>query len=163
MGIEKKFSAGNIWEIFLIWCSRISKKRPIWESQMGRTKIHSLPLPLSFPLYWKFKVSNQSMFPSWITVLLWWNSLHSSKKCELNHAGPPKIDWSLWRVLTKHGWFTGEGNNNSLQYPCQEYPMNKYQKPEDKGALCPVMIHEVAKSWMQLSNWTTYCKSVWFP
>ena len=39
----------------------------------------------------------------------------------------------------------GEGNGNSLQYSCLEYPMD--------GGAWQATVHGVAKSWTQLSNW----------
>ena len=41
----------------------------------------------------------------------------------------------------------GEGNGNSLQYPCLENPM-------DRGAWWAI-VHGVAKSWTRLSDFTS--------
>ena len=39
------------------------------------------------------------------------------------HVGPPKMDGSWWRVLTKRG-FTGEGNGKPLQHSFLEKSLN---------------------------------------
>ena len=44
-------------------------------------------------------------------------------------------------------WSNGEGNGTPLQYSCLENPM-------DRGAWW-VIVHGDAKSWIQLSGWTT--------
>ena len=43
--------------------------------------------------------------------------------------GPPKMDKSWWRVLTKQS--TGEGNGKPLQYSCLENPMNSMKRQKD--------------------------------
>ena len=45
-------------------------------------------------------------------------------------VGPPKLDRSWWRVLTKM-WSTGEGNVKSLQSSCLENPMNSMKRQKD--------------------------------
>ena len=42
----------------------------------------------------------------------------------------------------------GEGNGNPLQYSCLENPMD--------GGTWQATVHAVAKSWIQLSNFTFY-------
>ena len=44
--------------------------------------------------------------------------------------GPPKMDKSWWRVLTKQS--TGEGNGKPLQYSCLENPMNNMKRQKDR-------------------------------
>ena len=45
------------------------------------------------------------------------------------------------------GRSSGEGNGNPLQYSCLENPMD--------GGAWQATVHGVAKSWTQLSNFTT--------
>ena len=67
-----------------------------------------------------------------------WNfpSGSNAKASACNAGDLGSIPWS--------GRSPGEGNGNTLQYPCQENPM-------DRGAWQST-VHSVAKSWTRLTN-----------
>ena len=61
---------------------------------------------------------------------------------------------AMWEIRVQSlGWkdSTGEGNDNPLQYPCLENPM-------DRGAWWAT-VHGVAKSWTRLSDFTYHLLS----
>ena len=45
--------------------------------------------------------------------------------------GPPKMDGSWWRVLTKRGPLE-KANGKPLQYSCLENPMNSMKRQKDR-------------------------------
>ena len=54
--------------------------------------------------------------PSWITAVLWWrDSCVTQWSYELCPAGPPKMDGSYWRILSKYGPLQkGIANHSSI-------------------------------------------------
>ena len=56
------------------------------------------------------------------------------------HVGPPKMDGSWWRVLTKRGPLE-KANGKPLQHSCLENPMNSMKRQKDK-----IMTDELPRS-----------------
>ena len=124
-------------------------------------------LHISWPKFWSFSLnislSKEHSGPisfrmDWLDLLVVQGTLksllqhHSSKASILWHScmaqlvkNPPAM-WETW--VQSLGWEDplDEGNGNPLQYSCLENPM-------DRGAWWAIL-HRVAKSWTQLSNFT---------
>ena len=57
-------------------------------------------------------------------------------------------------LIPEWGRFPGEGNGNPLQYSCLENPMD--------GGAWQATIHEVAKSWTRLSDFSSVLEQYLF-
>ena len=80
-------------------------------------------------------------FPLTIMLMVLWASLVTQMLKSVCSAGDPGL-------IPGSGRSPGEGNGNPLQYSCLENPM-------DRGAW-QAKVHEVAKSWTRLRDFTFF-------
>ena len=75
--------------------------------------------------YWSFSFSTSpsNEYSGLISFRMDWFDLLTQWNYEPCCVGPPRMDGSWWRILTKT-WSTREGNSKPLQHSCLENPMN---------------------------------------
>ena len=75
-----------------------------------------------------------SLFPSWITALLWQRGLHNSMRLWVMLFKVTNDGWIIVKSSDKM-WSTGEENGNTSQYSCLQNPMDRYPLEEEKKAM----------------------------
>ena len=73
-----------------------------------------------------------SLFPSWITALLWQRGLHNSMSLWVMLFKVTNDGWIIVKSSDKM-WSTGEENGNTFQYYWLQNPMDRYPMKRKKS------------------------------